>query len=199
MAKGYKEAIEDRRSIYGICDESPITAEEILEIIDHSTKHVPSAFNCQSQRVAVLFGERHLEFWGIVMETLRKRILADEFRPTENRINGFAAGCGTLLFYDDMSVTKGLMERFSTYRDSIPDWAEQANGMLQFAIWTQLEAAGLGASLQHYNPIIDNEVRNAFTIPSDWRLVAQMPFGVPTVEPNVKDFEPIERRVIVIE
>lgn len=198
MAKGYKEAIEDRRSIYGICDESPITAEEILEIIDHSTKHVPSAFNCQSQRVAVLFGERHLEFWGIVMETLRKRILADEFRPTENRINGFAAGCGTLLFYDDMSVTKGLMERFSPYRDSIPDWAEQANGMLQFAIWTQLEAAGLGASLQHYNPIIDNEVRNAFTIPSDWRLIAQMPFGVPTVEPNVKDFEPIERRVIVI-
>ncbi|MBC3900425.1 nitroreductase family protein [Acetobacterium malicum] len=199
MAKGYKEAIEDRRSIYGICDESPITAEEILEIIDHSTKHVPSAFNSQSQRVAVLFGERHLEFWGIVMETLRKRILADEFRPTENRINGFAAGCGTLLFYDDMSVTKGLMEKFSPYRDSIPDWAEQANGMLQFAIWTQLEAAGLGASLQHYNPIIDNEVRNAFTIPSDWRLIAQMPFGVPTEDPIEKNFEPIERRVIVIE
>lgn len=199
MPKGFKEAMEERRSIYAICDESPVTAEEILDIIDHSTKHVPSAFNSQSQRVAVLFGERHLEFWGIVMETLRKRIMADEFRPTENRINGFAAGCGTLLFYDDTSVTKGLMERFSPYRDSIPNWAEQANGMLQFAIWAQLEAAGLGASLQHYNPIIDNEVRNAFTIPSDWRLIAQMPFGVPTVEPNVKDFEPIERRVIVIE
>lgn len=199
MPKGFKEAMEERRSIYAICDESPVTAEEILDIIDHSTKHVPSAFNCQSQRVAVLFGERHLEFWGIVMETLRKRIMADEFRPTENRINGFAAGCGTLLFYDDTSVTKGLMERFSPYRDNIPNWAEQANGMLQFAIWAQLEAAGLGASLQHYNPIIDNEVRNAFTIPSDWRLIAQMPFGVPTEDPNVKDFEPIERRVIVIE
>lgn len=199
MPKGFKEAMEERRSIYAICDESPVTAEEILDIIDHSTKHVPSAFNCQSQRVAVLFGERHLEFWGIVMETLRKRIMADEFRPTENRINGFAAGCGTLLFYDDTSVTKGLMERFSPYRDNIPNWAEQANGMLQFAIWAQLEAAGLGASLQHYNPIIDSEVRNAFTIPSDWRLIAQMPFGVPTENPNVKDFEPIERRVIVIE
>lgn len=199
MPLDFKEAIEGRRSIYGICNESTITAEEILEIVDHSTKHIPSAFNCQSQRVAVLFGEKHLEFWGIVMEVLRKRILADEFRSTENRINGFAAGCGTLLFYDDTSVTKGLMEKFLPYRDSIPDWAEQANGMLQFAIWTQLEAAGLGASLQHYNPIIDKDVKDAFLIPSDWRLIAQMPFGVPTEMPVEKNFEPIERRVIVVE
>ena len=199
MPLDFKEATEWRRSIYGICDESTITAEEIMDIVEHSTKHVPSAFNCQSQRVAVLFGEKHLEFWAIVMETLRNRILADEFRSTENRINGFAAGCGTLLFYDDSSVTKGLAERFQLYRDKIPDWAEQANGMLQFAIWAQLEAAGLGASLQHYNPIIDNEVRNAFLIPSDWRLIAQMPFGVPTEDPIDKNFEPIERRVIVIE
>ena len=106
MPLDFKEATEWRRSIYGICDESTITAEEIMDIVEHSTKHVPSAFNCQSQRVAVLFGEKHLEFWAIVMETLRNRILADEFRPTENRINGFAAGCGTLLFYDDTSVTK---------------------------------------------------------------------------------------------
>ncbi|URN84757.1 nitroreductase family protein [Acetobacterium wieringae] len=199
MPLDFKEAIEGRRSIYEICNESTITAEEILEIVDHSTKHIPSAFNCQSQRVAVLFGEKHLEFWGIVMDILRKRILADEFRSTENRINGFAAGCGTLLFYDDTSVTKGLMEKFLPYRDSIPDWAEQANGMLQFAIWTQLEAAGLGASLQHYNPIIDKDVKDAFLIPSDWRLIAQMPFGVPTEMPVAKNFEPIERRVIVVE
>lgn len=199
MPKGFKEAMEGRRSIYGICDESPITAEEILEIIDHSTQHVPSAFNSQSQRVAVLFGERHQEFWGIVMESLRKIVLAENFKATEKKISGFAAGCGTLLFYDDMSVTKGLMERFTAYKENFPIWAEQANGMLQFAIWTQLEAEGLGASLQHYNPLIDNEVRMAFTIPSDWRLIAQMPFGVPTEEPIVKQFVPIERRVIVIE
>lgn len=73
MPLDFKEAIEQRRSIYGISDESTITAEEIMEIVDHSTKHVPSAFNCQSQRVAVLFGEKHLEFWSIVMETLRKK------------------------------------------------------------------------------------------------------------------------------
>lgn len=199
MPLGFKEAMEGRRSIYGICDESTISAEEILEIVDNSTKHIPSAFNSQSQRVAVLFGEKHLEFWGIVMETLRKRILAEEFRPTEKKIQGFAAGCGTLLFYDDHSVTKGLMERFTTYKESFPIWAEQANGMLQFAIWAQLEAEGLGATIQHYNPIIDKDVKDAFNIPSDWRLIAQMPFGVPTEVPIQKDFVPIEKRVIVIE
>lgn len=26
--------------------------------------------------------------------------------------------------------------------------------MIQFAVWTALETEGLGASLQHYNPII---------------------------------------------
>lgn len=199
MPLGFKEAMEGRRSVYGICDESPISAEEILEIIDNSTKHVPSAFNSQSQRVAVLFGERHQEFWGIVMETLRKIVLADDFRATEKKINSFSAGCGTLLFYDDMSVTKGLMERFTPYRESFPIWAEQSNGMLQFAIWAQLEAEGLGATIQHYNPIIDKDVKDAFNIPSDWRLIAQMPFGSPTAEPIEKVFVPIEKRVIVIE
>lgn len=199
MPLEFKEAMEARRSIYGICNESTIRAEEILEIVDHSTKNIPSPFNCQSQRVAVFLGEKHLEFWNIVMETLRKRVLADDFKAIERRINGFAAGCGTLLFYEDTSITKGLMERFIPYKESIPDWAEQANGMLQFAIWTQLSAAGLGASLQHYNSIIAHEVKTAFLIPSDWRLIAQMPFGMPTEEPVTKVFEPIERRVIVIE
>ena len=199
MPVDFREAMEGRRSIYGICDESTISAEEILEIVDNSTKHIPSAFNCQSQRVAVLFGERHLEFWGIVMETLRKIVLAEDFRATEKKINGFAAGCGTLLFYDDNAVTKGLMDRFTPYKESFPIWAEQSNGMLQFAIWAQLEAEGLGANIQHYNPIIDKEVKEAFNIPSDWRLIAQMPFGVPIEEPIQKEFVPIEKRVIIIE
>lgn len=38
--------------------------------------------------------------------------------------------------------------------------------MIQFAVWTALETEGLGASLQHYNPIIGAEVAKAFEIPS---------------------------------
>ncbi|WP_235899137.1 hypothetical protein [Suipraeoptans intestinalis] len=37
--------------------------------------------------------------------------------------------------------------------------------------------AGIGASLQHYNPVIDDMVRERYKLPKTYRLVAQMPFG----------------------
>jgi len=198
MLKDFKQAMEERRSIYGISSESHISNERILEIVKNSAKHVPSAFNSQSPRVAVVFGDKHKKLWEIVMEMLRAIVPPDKFEPTEQKINGFAAGYGTLLYFDETSVTKGLVEKFETYKDKFPTWAEQANGMLQFAIWTQLEAEGLGANLQHYNPVIDAAVKKEFNIPDSWRLIAQMPFGKPTVPPEQKEFIPIEERVLVV-
>lgn len=70
--------------------------------------------------------------------------------------------------------------------------------MLQFAIWTQLEAEGLGVNLQHYNPVIDEAVKKEFNIPDEWRLIAQMPFGDPTAVLAEKEFMDIEERVLVL-
>ena len=67
--------------------------------------------------------------------------------------------------------------------------------MLQFSIWTLLCEAGLGVSLQHYNPIIDEEVKKAWNIPSHYKLIAQMPFGKPLKKADKKTFEPIENRL----
>lgn len=67
--------------------------------------------------------------------------------------------------------------------------------IIEILVWTTLESLGLGASLQHYNPIIDAKVMEAFSLPSDWILVAQMPFGIPTAQPSEKSFDPIEPRV----
>jgi predicted oxidoreductase (fatty acid repression mutant protein) len=49
--------------------------------------------------------------------------------------------------------------------------------------------------LQHYNPLIDDEVKKEWNIPSNWRLIAQMPFGNPTTEPGEKEFNSLEDRV----
>ena len=49
--------------------------------------------------------------------------------------------------------------------------------MLQFAIWTALEDLGLGVNLQHYNPLIDEDIKQIFDLPDSWDLVAQMVFG----------------------
>ena len=56
-------------------------------------------------------------------------------------------------------------------------WSEHSTAIAQFAVWTALSEQGIGASLQHYNPIVDAEVAQAFDIPASWKLRAQLVFG----------------------
>jgi len=197
MKKDFYEAIQDRRSFYGISNETTVPDEKITEVIGHAVKNLPSAFNNQSSRVVVLFGENHTKLWSIAMEALRKVVPSEKFAPTEDKIKSFAAGHGTILYFDDTSVTNSFADKFSAYKDNFPIWAQQANGMLQFAVWTSLEMEGLGATLQHYNPLIDDAVRSNWKLPQSWKLVAEMPFGKPTGTPAPKEFVPIEDRMLL--
>lgn len=197
MSKDFNTSIKERRSIYGISKESPIGDERIQEIINHAVKYTPSAFNSQSARVLVLFGESHNKVWDITKEVLRKIVPADSFSSTEEKVNSFRSGYGTVLFFEDQAVIEGLQKQFALYKDNFPIWSQQSSGMLQLVVWTALENEGLGASLQHYNPLIDEEVRNEWHIPENWKLIAQMPFGKPTAPAGEKQFNPIEDRVKV--
>lgn len=124
------------------------------------------------------------------------RISAEAFAKTEAKIDGcFASGHGTVLYFEDTSVVKKLQEAFPSYKDNFPTWSQHTSAMHQFAIWTMLEDMGLGASLQHYNPLIDDEVRRTWNLPGDWMLIAQMPFGTPTGEPGEKEFEDLSKRI----
>ncbi len=197
--KSFESAIETRRSIYGIGKNIPVGKERIQEIVKHTVSHVPSPFNSQSARVLVLFGKESDTFWSLVKEALRPLVPADAFTKTEEKIHGFAAGVGTVLFFEDMKVVSGLQEQFPLYADNFPVWSLQSNGMVEFAVWTALAVEGVGASLQHYNPIVDEAVRNTWNLSSSWKLLAQMPFGSIEVPPGKKDFLPIEERVFVAE
>jgi predicted oxidoreductase (fatty acid repression mutant protein) len=67
--------------------------------------------------------------------------------------------------------------------------------MLHFAVWTALSAEGLGANLQHYNPLIDAKVAEEWKIPSTWQLTAQMVFGGRAVaDAGEKKFGPLEEK-----
>ena len=149
------EKLKARRSQYALTSESPVSDQEIVKTVEDVTVQVPSAFNSQPQRAVVLFGDANQKLWNIVKETLRKVVSDDEaFKATEAKINAFAAGHGTVLFYDDTDVTKQLQKNFPTYAANFPGFARDAAGMLQLAVWTALAEKGLGASLQHYNPLI---------------------------------------------
>lgn len=197
MSKNFNEVVENRRSIYAIGKESPISQKEIQEIVEHAVKYVPSSFNSQSARTVVLFGDHHDKLWDITKEVLRKIVPEAAFASTEEKINSFKNGFGTVLFFEDQTIIEGLQEKFALYKDNFPVWSLESSGMLQFTVWASLEAAGLGASLQHYNPLIDELVAAEWKLPDQWKLLAQMPFGKPLAPAGDKEFAPIESRVKV--
>ena len=173
----FLDHIKQRRSIYAIGNNVSLDQTEVENTIKEAVRHSPSSFNSQTSRVVILFGESHQNFWNIVRDTLKKIVPADAFEGTNNKINSFAAGYGTALFYEDQEVVKGLQAQFPLYADNFPVWSEHSSAIAQFATWTALAEKNIGASLQHYNPIIDDEVAIAFDVPSNWKLRAQLVFG----------------------
>jgi uncharacterized protein len=173
----FLNSIKSRRTIYAIGKNLTVDQSTIEETIREAVKQSPSSFNSQTSRVVTLYGESHAKFWEIVRETLRKMVPAEAFANTSAKIDSFAAGFGTALFYEDQDVVKGLQEQFALYADNFPVWSEHSSAIAQFATWTALSEIGVGASLQHYNPIIDAEVAETFDIPANWKLRAQLVFG----------------------
>lgn len=192
--KDFKQMVEGRRTYYEIEKKSPISDQKISELIEHAVKYVPSAFNSQSARVVLLLGENHDKLWEITRETLRKIVPADSFASTDAKVDSFKNGYGTILFFEDESVIEGLQNQFPLYKDTFPVWSLQSSGMLQYTIWVNVTSEGLGASLQHYNPLIDDEVKEQWNLPKKWKLLAQMPFGTPVNEPGEKEFSPLDNR-----
>ncbi len=195
--KNFYEAIEERRSHYAISKEEVISDDKIKEIIEHAVKHTPSAFNSQTARVVLLLDKNHTKLWEITKEALRKIVPQENFQATEEKINSFDAGYGTILFFEDNNVVEYLQNEFPTYKDNFPIWSKESSGMHQFNIWALLDLNGYGASLQHYNELIEEEVKKEWNIPDGWVMRAQMPFGKPTSKPGEKEFKPLEDRVIV--
>ncbi|MDR2872438.1 MAG: nitroreductase family protein [Xanthomonadaceae bacterium] len=195
MNKSFRQALQDRRSCYAINDKSPLSADQLQEIVDFALMNIPSAFNSQSTRLVLLLGEHHKKLWnGIVLDTLKAIVPTENFAPTQAKINAFAAGHGTVLFFEDWKVVENFQAQFPLYADNFLFWARDTSAMHQLTIWTMLEDAGLGASLQHYNPIIDTKVRETWSLDPNWRLTAQMPFGGITELPAAKEKQPPESR-----
>lgn len=197
MQKNFWEAVKGRRTFYSIEKESLLSDEEIIELIENAVKEAPSAFNSQGARVVVLLGKEHDRLWDLTTETLRSIVPAEKFAPTERRMESFRNGYGTVLFFEEQSTVQSMQNQFPSYSDNFPVWSLESSGMLQYLVWVALEADGFGASLQHYNPLIDQKAAEAWNVPKTWKLLAEMPFGKPLATPDDKTFLPISDRVKV--
>lgn len=196
MNSNLLEIERKRRSIYKLGKNLPISEDEIINLISDIVKNAPSAYNSQTGKIAILLNNNHDDLWNIIENTLKKKMGPDrDFSQTKAKMDGFKAAYGTILYFENKNKVKELQETFSSYADKFPQYSQHSSAILQILIWLGLAEQNIGANLQHYNPIIDNEVKAKWNIPKEFELVAQMPFGEILSPAGEKEFDPVDDRI----
>jgi len=199
QADAFLSAVQTRRSIYGLTNESTISDERVVQLVEHSILNTPTTFNSQSNAAVVLFREHHIKLWDIVADSLKDKLGDEGYKKTEAKVKGFQAAYGTVLWFIENRPVNELKEKFPLYANEFDSWALQSIGMAQSNVWVSFEREGLGANLQHYGNLIEERTRKEFDVPEDWMLISQQPFGAPSVDWKLpeKKFRPIEERLRV--
>lgn len=195
MSDKFLQAVIKRRSIYNLGNSLPMDNKVLTRLLEEAVKNTPSAFNSQSARIVLLLGKNHQRLWEITKTELQKIVPAEKFKPTAEKIASFAQAYGTVLYFEDEDTVRELQNSFPAYKDNFPLWSLQSSGMLQYIIWTLFAEHGIGASLQHYNPLIDEAVKTEWQLPAQWKLIAQMPFGNIEAPAGEKSFLPLSERI----
>lgn len=184
------EVVKKRRSIRNYLTD--VDWEDIIEVIELA-QNTPSAFNMQCVRVVLAKEKAHAKIWEIVLSKVIPVTDPKNLDATKEKIKKLSSGAGTLLIYIDNEVVEGLAKKFPLYATHFKQWAIEEVGMFQYLLWLGLTDKGYGASLQHYNPLIDDEIAIHFRLENDWKLVSQIPFGKPNESPQTKTLEPLDK------
>src|SRR5690606_16767044 len=113
MSYQFLDLITKRRTIYAIGKNIEQSPERLTDLIQTAINKSTSALNSLSSRTDILFNTEHEKFWGIVADKL-KSYAKDEASAakTTDKIDSFAAGVGTVLFFEDQTVVQALQEQF---------------------------------------------------------------------------------------
>lgn len=86
-------------------------------------------------------------------------------------------------------------DKFKLYADQFPQWSEHSSGIAQAYTWIALSECGVGASLQHYGNLIQDDLRAIWGLPESW--VRPPPF--PSSHPSHPSFFALRRRSMWVE
>lgn len=192
-----QNSLSRRRSIYALGHTRIVTDFCLEDTLKDCLKNCPTPFNSQSARLVLLLNKNHLDFWNLVLQKVTAAAPIGKKDSVKQKINSFAAAYGTILFFEDLSVLEQLQKDFPLYQKNMHDWTYEANGMLQYMIWQALAENEIGASLQHYNELIEDDVKKMLSLPDNWKILAQMPFGSIEKSPAEKTFLPLENRLMI--
>lgn len=189
MPHPFIESIIKRRTQYALGKDLPLARADVVQLIQDAIRHSPSSYNSQSSRAVILLDAHGEKYWGFVYEVLSARAPPDAFNRTANRLRSFQAAAGTILFFEDEETIRNLQHKNPAIADKFTAFSEHSSGMAQFAVWSALANARIGASLQHYyEPLVDERVAVTWQVPLAWKLRAQMPFGSIEAPPAAKTF-----------
>jgi predicted oxidoreductase (fatty acid repression mutant protein) len=88
-------AVQNRRSIYTLSKEAPISNDRVLEIVKHALKYAPSPFNVCSTRCIVIFGDEHEKLWQQAY-SITEKSNPQAFPILAPKIKGYQQGYGTV-------------------------------------------------------------------------------------------------------
>lgn len=194
------ENLKKRKSNYNLDKNIKVKEEDIIQMVEDVFLYSPSAFNSQSHKAVIVLGDEHDILWEDITLNILLGIVKKEEKIKEvtEKMNSFKNAYGTVLIFEDDDIIKSLQEKFPVFKDNFPVWSEQGSGMATIEMWDALAEMGLGANLQHYNPLIDEKVKKRWNIPSNWNLRAQLVFGNIVEEAEAKEKIDIKERVKVV-
>lgn len=184
----YSDILKTRRSIYILNDDLPVSFNEVADRIRETISLSPTAFMMQDIHAIILTGDSHKKLWDkIVHDALQKIVPPEPFKRTEVKLQTFSKAYGTILLLRDLDAVEQMKKDYATYADEMDGWSWQDLGIAMVNIWNSLAEVNVGANIQHYNPLIDDEVKTTWDIPANYQLVGQMVFGGVVSRPGDKE------------
>ena len=184
----YSDILKTRRSISILNDDLPVSFDEVADRIRETISLSPTAFMMQDIHAIILTGDSHKKLWDkIIHDALQKIVPPEPFKRTEVKLQTFSKAYGTILLLRDLDAVEQMKKDYVTYADEMDGWSWQDLGIAMVNIWNSLAEVNVGANIQHYNPLIDDEVKTTWDIPANYQLVGQMVFGGIVSRPGDKE------------
>ena len=184
----YSDILKQRRSIYILNDDLPVSFDEVANRIKEAISLSPTAFMMQDIHAIILAGDNHKKLWDLIVhDTLQKIVPPEPFKRTEVKLQTFGQAYGAILLFRDLDAVEQMKKDYATYADEMDGWSWQDLGIAMVNIWNSLAEINVGANIQHYNPLIDDEVKATWGVPDSYQLVGQMVFGGIISRPGDKE------------
>jgi predicted oxidoreductase (fatty acid repression mutant protein) len=156
----------------------------VRERLMEAVRLAPAAYNLPPWRV-VLLHERRDAFWGLFQAAVDERLDGERRERYVDRIDGFRAGVGVAVFYEDTTVASRIAQAWQISEREADAFVQQGLGMAQLAFWLALTGEGLVTSLQHWDWLIEERLAAFIGAPEHIRLAAVMPIGYPDESPRL--------------